>query len=128
MVEDEVHQDPDPAGLGLAVQALELLERAEARIDGAEVRDVVPVVVPRRWKEGLEPKAIDAQPGEVVELPAEALEVADAVTVAVDEGLDGKAVDNRVLVPEVLHSARRRTPRFSRQTRLRASVRMPPRA
>jgi hypothetical protein len=52
--------------------------------------------------EGLEPEAGHPQPLQVVEPAAQAGEIADAVAVPVHEGLDVEAVDDRVLVPEVV--------------------------
>ncbi len=78
----------------------EVVERAVARVDVQVVGDVVAVVAQRRGKEGQQPEAGDAEALQVVELLREALKVADAVVVAVEERLDVRLVDDRVLVPE----------------------------
>ena len=48
----------------------------------------------------------DAHALEVVEAAHEALEVSDAVAVGVHVGGDGEAVDDGVLVPEIVDHAR----------------------
>ena len=90
-----------------ADERLEVVERAVARMDVPVVGDVVAVVAQRRREERQQPQAGDAEPLQVVELLREALEVADAVVVAVEERLDVRLVDDRVLVPEriVVHLA-----------------------
>ena len=77
-------------------------KRAELRVDAVVVRHVVAVVAVGRRIERLEPEAGDAEPGEVVQPARQAVEVADAVAVAVDVLLDVEAVDDGVLVPEVV--------------------------
>ena len=76
-------------------------------MDVQVVRDVVAVVLERRGKEGQQPEAGDAEILQVVELLRQALEVADAVVVAVEERLDVRLVDDRVLVPERIVVVRR---------------------
>src|SRR6185503_14207470 len=80
----------------------EIAERAVLRMDAVEVRDVVSVVAIRRRIERLQPDARHAQPGQVVEPPRQSGEVPDAVAVAVHVRLDVKAVDDGVLVPQVI--------------------------
>ena len=77
----------------------EVGHRAEAGVDRGVVGHVVAVVAVRGGVEGHQPEAGDAEAGEVVEPLGQAQEVADAVAVAVGEGLDVEAVDDRVLVP-----------------------------
>src|SRR5690606_20245133 len=60
------------------------------------------VVAARGLLEGCEPQAGDAQSVQVIEPAAQPFEVADAVAVRVHEGADVQAVDDGVLVPEVL--------------------------
>ena len=81
-------------------ERLEVVERAVARMDVPVVGDVVAVVLERRREERQQPEAGDAEVLQVIELARQAAEVADAVVVAVEERLDVRFVDDRVLVPE----------------------------
>ena len=69
-------------------------------MDAVVVGDVVAVVAQGRGVERQEPEAGDPQVLEIVELPDQAGEVADAVVVAVGERLDVELVDDGVFVPE----------------------------
>jgi hypothetical protein len=42
---------------------------------------------------------------QVIQAPHQALEIADAVAVGVHIGADGEAIDDRVLVPEIVDHA-----------------------
>jgi hypothetical protein len=59
----------------------------------------------RRWVERQQPQAGDAETREVGQLIRETDEIADAVAVRVDEGLDVQAIDDGVLVPEIVDHA-----------------------
>ena len=80
-------------------EAPEVAQRAVGRIDVAVLRDVVAVVAQRRGVERQHPDGIDAELLHVVELLHQAREVADAVVVGIEEGLDVQLVDDGVLVP-----------------------------
>ena len=66
-------------------QAFQRVEPAEQGIDVAGIGDVVAVVGHRRDRHRAEPDRVDAQGLQVVEVLADAVEVTDAVTVAVAE-------------------------------------------
>ena len=103
VVDDELGDDADAALVRLVDEALEVLDRAVARMDALVVGDVVAVVAQRRRIEGQEPQRVDAEPLQVVELAGQPGKVADAVVVAVEEGADVRLVDDRVLVPVTGH-------------------------
>src|SRR5579871_3649649 len=84
----------------LAHEVAEVGARAVMRMDVVVARDVVAVVLERRGVEGQQPDRVDAEVLDVVELRGEALKVADAVVVRVEERLDVQLVDDDVLVPE----------------------------
>src|SRR5690606_6530329 len=67
--------------------------------DRAVVGDVVAAVGQRRRVPGVDPDGVDAEPGEVVELAAQAGDVAGAVTVPVGEAADVHLVDDGVAPP-----------------------------
>ena len=102
VVDDEVDEHADAALLGAVGELDEIAERAVARIDAVVVGDVVAVVALRRGLERHQPDRGDAEPVQVVEPAHQAREVADAVAVGIHVGADRQAVDDRVLVPEVI--------------------------
>ena len=88
------------AAVRLADEVADVGAGAVVGMDVVVVGDVVAVVLERRGIEGQQPEGVDAEILQIVELFGEALEVADAVAVAVAEGLDVQLVDDGVLVPE----------------------------
>ena len=101
VVDHEVGHDPDPAVARGPDHLGEVARRAEPAVDAVEVGDVVAVVALFTRVERHQPQAAHAQPREVVEPVGQALEVAAAVAVRVQERLDVEAVDNRVLPPHI---------------------------
>ena len=83
----------------------EVAERAVARIDVVVIGDVVAVVAAGRRLERHQPDRRDAEALQVIEPSHQALEIADAVAVRIHESADGQAIDDRVLVPEVVDHA-----------------------
>ena len=104
VVDHEVGDDPDAAGVGGLGQRLEVGDGADRGMDLAEIGDVVAVVLQGRGVDGHEPEAVDAQLLEVVELGSQADQVAVAVAVGVVETPDVDLVEDGVLVPEVFGS------------------------
>src|SRR3954447_14215761 len=105
VVDDEVDQDPDAAAPGLVDELDEVAQGPVARVDAVEVGDVVAVVAGRARLGGGQPHRVDAEAVEVVEPAGEPCEVAAAVAVVVEEGLDVDAVDDGILEPEVADHA-----------------------
>jgi hypothetical protein len=106
VVDDEVHDDAQPELLGAVHELDEIAESPCPRMDAVVVRHVIPVVTVRRRIEGQQPDAGDAQAGQIGELVREPDEIPDAVSVRIDERLDVQAVDDGVLVPEVVDHRR----------------------
>ena len=99
VVHDEV-DDHAHAALVRGVDELhEVGEVAELGQHGGVVGDVVAAVPQRGLEERRQPEAVDAQPLQIVELGGEALEVADAVAVAVLEGADQDLVEDGAFEP-----------------------------
>jgi hypothetical protein len=99
VIRDEVDHDADATVARGPDELDELPGRAEPLVDAVVVGDVVAVVAVGRRLERHQPDTCDAQPRQVVDLPDQAVEVADAVAVGVAERLDVEAVDDRVLPP-----------------------------
>ncbi|MFK4562285.1 hypothetical protein ABIF95_004815 [Bradyrhizobium ottawaense] len=106
VVDDEIDDNPDAALLAAVGELDEIAERAVTRIHAVIVGDVVAVVAAGRGLERHQPDRGDAEAMQIVEPAEQALEVADAVTVGVHIGADGKAVDHAILVPEIVDHPR----------------------
>jgi hypothetical protein len=100
VVEDELRDDPKPAGVSLTQKDVEVAQGAVVRMDIGVIGDVVAVVLERRRVEGEEPDSSDTEVLEVIQLPGEAAEIADAVAVAVAEGAHVRLVEEGLGVPE----------------------------
>ena len=97
----EVDQDPQAQAVGLLEHPVEVVERAEDRVDVAVVGDVVAIVLHRALEEGRDPDRVHAQRGHVVEPLNDAREVADAVAVGIAEAARVDLVDHRTPPPVV---------------------------
>ena len=94
-----VEQHPQAPVVGLADQGVDRGQRAEQRVDVAVVAHVVAVVGHRRREDRRQPQGVDAQPGQVVEVAAHAVEVADPVAGGVAERPRVDLVDDRLPPP-----------------------------
>jgi hypothetical protein len=83
VVDHVVHDDAHPARVRLRDQFVEVGQRAEGRLDVAVVRDRVAVVAVAAAGDRHEPQAGHAERVQVVEPLVQALEIADAIAVAV---------------------------------------------
>jgi hypothetical protein len=113
MVRHPVDQDAQPAVVRGGEQLVEVRERAEQRIDVAVVGDVVAVVPHRRAIERRQPDRVDAEPHQMVEMPPDAREVADAVAAEIAEAARIDLVDDRRLPPGLGAAALGHEPRRS---------------
>src|SRR5688572_17720498 len=95
-IEDELHA----AGVHFREQAIEIFERAERRRDVAVVGDVVAEILHRRGVDRRDPHRVDAEPREVIEALANAVEIAFAVAVAVLERKRIDLIDDAALPPQ----------------------------
>ncbi len=110
VVDDQFGEDAQPACVRFLEQHLEVAQRPVRRVDVAIVGDVVAVVAQRRRIERQQPDRVDAEVLNVIELLNQALEVADAVAVGIEEGADVQLVNERVFVPRGVgrHGSRHR--------------------
>ncbi len=111
VVDDQLRDHPQAAGVGLPEKGLEVAQRAVVGVDAGVVGDVVAVVLQRRRVERQQPDRRDPEVLQVVEPGGQAAKVADPVAVAVGEGTDVELVDDRVLVPEGIVPPARTTSR-----------------
>jgi hypothetical protein len=89
-----VDDDPDAQRMRLADQFLRLGERAEHRIDGPVVGDVVAGIRLRGGVPGAEPHGVDLEVRQVAQVGPHTAEVTDPVPVAVGEAARVDLVDN----------------------------------
>jgi hypothetical protein len=80
----------------------EVAERAVAGVDVVVVRDVVAGIKAGRRLERHQPDSGNAEALQIIKAADKALEVADAVAVCVHERADREAIDDCILVPEVV--------------------------
>ena len=105
VIDHEIDDDAHAALLRAVGELDEIAQRAVARIDAVIVRDVVAVVLAGRGLERHQPDRGDAKPVQIIQPPQQSLEIADAVAIGVHIGADGKAIEDGVLVPEVVDHA-----------------------
>jgi hypothetical protein len=106
VVHDEVDEDAHAALLAAPGEFNKVAEGAVAGVDAVVICYVVSVVAIGRGLKGHEPEGGDAEALQVVEAAQETLEVADAVSVCIHVSGNGEAVDDGVLVPEIVDHAR----------------------
>src|SRR4051812_14859893 len=99
VVRHPVDDDADPARVRVREERVEVVERAEDRVDVAVVGDVVAEVGHRRAVERRQPDRLDAERLEVVETRRDPPQVADAIAVGVGERARVDLVDRPALPP-----------------------------
>ena len=83
VVHDKIHDNPDAARMRFGQETVEILHRAEFRINGAVVTDVVSIVRFRALIDRREPDDINAEFLQIVQFSRDPGKIADAVAVAV---------------------------------------------
>ena len=114
VVDHQVKDDLEALLVRLGQKRVKVVHGAQRGLDGAVVGNVVAVVHLRRSKDGVQPNDVDAQVGQVVQLAADAIEVAHAVAVGVAEALGIDLVDNGGLPPLGVTRRHRPPPRPGR--------------
>jgi hypothetical protein len=109
VVRDEVDEHADAAPVRLLEQMVEVVERAEDRIDVAVIGDVVAEIGHRGAIEGREPHRVDAQRRrrsvvQMVEAPRDAAQIAHAVAVRVLKGARVDLVEDALAPPRSAHA------------------------
>src|SRR5438093_7612619 len=104
VIDHQLGDDADAPAVGLAQQGFEIGERAVIRMDGGVIGDVIAIVAQRRRIERQQPQNVDAQILQIVEFAGETLKITDAVRVRVEELLDVRLIDDRLLVPKIIHA------------------------
>jgi len=104
VVEDQVQDDADVAGVCLVEEGGEVCQRAVLGRDVRVVGNVVAAVQERGWIMRRQPDRIDAETGQVIEPGSHSREVTDAVPVAVREAARIDLIEDGPLPPCLLHS------------------------
>jgi hypothetical protein len=99
VVDREIHEDADFALFRFIDKAAEVIKGSEPGVDTEVVGDVVTVILARRGVEGEKPDGGDAQIDKVVHGIDDALEIANAVAVAIPKGGDIDDVENCLVEP-----------------------------
>jgi hypothetical protein len=99
VVEHQVGDDPDAAGVCLVDERDEVGDGAELRRDQVVVADVVSAVTAGRVVERRQPDAIDAEPLQIVQFGRHAGEVAVPVRGGVVTGLYEHLIEDGALEP-----------------------------
>ena len=95
LIEDEL----EATRMRLLHEPVEIGHRPHFGCDAAIIRHVIAKVPIGRRIDGREPDGVDAERGDVVELPLNALQIADAVAVGVEKAAWIYLVDHRALPP-----------------------------
>ena len=93
-----------PPAMGLIDEAVEVRHVTDGRMHVMVIGDIIAVIEPRGRIEREEPERGHTQLLQIVELGDQAGKIADAITVAVKEGLDVQLIYDGVLVPQWVFS------------------------
>jgi len=102
VIQHQVQNDADAAPVRLGRQPVEVLQRAETRVHGGVIADIVTEISIGRGIERGKPDGVNAKLGKVIETRRDAGQVAEAVAVAVSEGARVDLVDDAVAPPEII--------------------------
>src|SRR5260370_4345533 len=101
MIYDKIQNDPNVAPLRFAHQAVKILHRSVHRVNRFVVGDVVSEIHLRGGKARRDPDGIDPEILQIIQFRRDAVEVADAVVVAVRKTSRVDFVEHRVLPPRM---------------------------
>ena len=93
VIDDQVHNDFEAQGVGLVQHLLKLCQRAVVGVDVAVVGHVVAVVGVGGGIEGAEPDGVHPQGLDIIQLVVHAVQIADAVAVAVAEAANPNLIE-----------------------------------
>ena len=99
VVQNHIHQDLQPPGVGLPEQNLHIFQVTEERIDVLIIGNIVTIVILGRLKHRRQPDGIHAQALDVIQLLGNAPDIAQAVTVGVTETAGIDLINNGLLPP-----------------------------
>ncbi len=101
VVRDEVEEDFQAEGVGIAQESIEGGEVAEERVDVTVVGDVVAMVGHWGWVEGSEPDPVHPQVAQIVQAGAHPGQVTNTITVRIGKTADVHLIEDSVSPPLV---------------------------
>ena len=102
VVDHQVDEHAHPALLAALGKLDEIAQRAVSRIDTIVVGNVVSIILTRRRVKRHKPQCGHAHALQIVETTHQTLEVPDAIAICIHVCADRHAIDDCVLVPEVI--------------------------
>src|ERR1700738_5010964 len=102
VIHDQVYEHPNATLLCGVSKFDEIAERAVSGVDAVVIRDVVAIIFTRRGLKLHQPYWPHPETVQIIEPPHEPLEVTDAVAVCIHIDANGKAIDDGILIPEVV--------------------------
>src|SRR4051794_13016508 len=99
VVGDEIENEFDAVRMQRVPDTLEIIHRAVARIDGAEIRDVVAEILIGTGVDRRQPYGADTEPFQIVDPLQQTGKIAVAVAIAVLKGNGGNFVDDSLAPP-----------------------------
>src|ERR1700733_2869798 len=99
VIHDEIENDSYSSFFSLGYEAVEIGERPVCRVNIFIIGDVVTEIHLRRRKARRNPDSVNAERLQIVELRGDAVEIAEAVVVAIGVAARINLVENRVLPP-----------------------------
>ena len=99
VVHHEIEDDPDVAFSSAGDQVIEIRERAVHRIDGVVIGNVVAEIHLRRREARGNPNGVHAELFQIIQVRGDAIQVADAVVVAIGKTAGINFIENGVLPP-----------------------------
>src|SRR5262245_4028174 len=106
MVGHKVENDPHAAGMRRRDQPVEIGKRAENRIDGTVIGHVIAEIGHRREEDRRDPDCIDAESRKMIEPRGDAIEIPDAIAIAVLKRARIDLIDHTPLPPAAARSLR----------------------
>ena len=94
-----VDHDLEAKLVGPGDEPVEILQRAEQRVNRAIILDIIAKILHRRFEERAEPDGVNAEICNVVEVRGNAVEIANAVAIGVGEGARVNLVNDRAAPP-----------------------------
>ena len=100
VVDDQFGDHLEAEAVRLVQHVAKIVEGAELRVHVLIVGNVIAVILERRGIEGHQPDGVDAQVADVLQLGGQAFEVADAIVIGIEEGLDVDLIDDGIFIPK----------------------------
>ena len=101
VVYDKIDDDLDPPLFTFSQKGLEVLQGTVGRIDLIVIADII-LVIAAAGMNGHEPNAVNAKLLQIVQLRANAIDIADAVAVGITEGINENFVPSTVIIVRAL--------------------------